>query len=407
MKNIDDNPTRKPNHVRVYVDTQTAIEAGFATSGTVSVTLTDEWLQTLTEEERKLVAEAVAKRETLGKGRNYPVPEFKHWTDPHVGTKHLRCEDPPLVCADLDAVLAVVQHRLAHQGQIVRDQLAAKGQLYLDVRNAAAELVDEYYGITRNPVHGNLHFASTLKVDPRLESFIELLPKVALPESDDGTKNDTDLLRELCAYKHSATEEIARLQAEAKEQERHREAIKQAGVEREAEAEERRQKALDDAVARWGNANQQERHEGGYLPRDEALNLIRDYVWADAFRDIMRYQKLEPSDLEGAHNPDNPDEYDDCYVTASPPSTYSSDDLVQLTADQWDQIEVMRARCKQHTPLEQAQVLPRVHTAECDECGATVDRPSVLVRLVWHGWKLSREFMLPTEKGLWALDHKG
>ena len=137
-----------------------------------------------------------------------------------------------------------------------------------------------------------------------------------------------------------------------------------------------RDAAISAAVAEWGTESQRARRGEGLLPDAEVLDMVRESLFGAI--DVLRYGRLDEADVEHTDECAGPD------VEFSAPNASSLDDRQYATL----------GRIRAAAP-EGATVTPRVHRGHCDECyGTTESKTSALVRLDWHGFRLSREYAL-------------
>ena len=374
--------------IKIYIDPTAAILAGNPTSGTVEVPLTADYLASLNTEQRELLAKLIRRDDTLGRSWNRRVPAYKPYTDHDSHTRQETEVDLPQAEATLEAVTEVLNVRLT----TLQQEPAEERQRAIDCLDHIEETLEKYEG-----GDGDLT-ASTWAGGTRTWTVVAKLTRLALHAGhlltdDVATVAATSALHALC--KRAETEAGM---LNAKEAERLTQAVaREVQKDKEAEeAKEQKRLAYATAIHQWGTESQQERYAVEVLEEAEGLDLIRDHVWSDALASFARYQRLEVSDLD-----DNDAHEEDCSITYYDSPTkaevdFDVDGQSYLTDEQWEVYKAMGEAKRAHELLAKATLEPRLHTVTCESCGGSYGRPSVMVRVDWHGHRFSREYALPT-----------
>jgi hypothetical protein len=345
--------------IRIHVPFATALRHGFAESGYFILEPTEQELRTLTVEERQLLAEAP---------RNDNDTAITVYLD---GFGDSASADfsavRPLLAAGALKRDAEVAERAAEEARKVEkaaQEHAARAaqvkalvdQVRTDVR---AVVIKTYRASDRHVTTGS---EVGLTADKTIRW--EYVPDHLAP----GDQDVLDLIK---------TEFHRRLiEKEAAEK------AAQEKAEREQREDEQQQQARDKAfICQFGSAEQIERHNEGFLPEVEFLDLVRDKLFECFSVDssIRRFVRLTQGDVEHTH--------ECCEAKA----TFDSDEATELESAAFAKLKHIRAVAQ---PIENVTVKAVQHTAMCDECGEMTERHSALVTVTWNHRKFSREYAL-------------
>jgi hypothetical protein len=170
---------------------------------------------------------------------------------------------------------------------------------------------------------------------------------------------------------------------------RHDEAKKAAKAAAEA-AERRAAEALTECIMRHGTPSQQERHRRGVLPREEALGLYRDRLFAD-LDSFPRYERLTIKDVAAAVNDDDGD---DEYPGYKPEGDFNAWTAEELSEDEFATMQQIERVVTERLPTG-TTVEARLHAGGYKGADDwAVYRKSVLVT-VNGPVKVSREYACP------------
>lgn len=327
--------------VKVVISPEVAILNGSSKSGTIPVQLTDEFIAELNEEERELLIVLV-----------------KHSTDWSLYNKNgMSVAHEPIARADLPSLKAYIQYCIA-----VRE--AANEKLEADAARHRAQQQES----------NEQRILAWIAQEPS-ENLSKYRPiAVMLP-----TLHDVPLGAELKMAYHEHRAKLQEL-ADKREADLRREAA-------ELEATERRESAEQLAnikawIAKHGSDSMNARAVEGLLPEKELLHEVREWLFAPLV-DFPRYERLDDGDARHA---------DDCYTGA--PLAYKTADADELTAAEYERLKALREAAKRLA--EPAEVQAREHRVMCrhQACPAETMRRSVLVKVDWNGYPLSREYAL-------------
>jgi len=126
-----------------------------------------------------------------------------------------------------------------------------------------------------------------------------------------------------------------------------------------------------------GTKSQKERLAAGLLPESEIVDAIRSATYAPLDK-FPRFKKLKTTDV---CNDDSG--WGDHEVN------FSVEDANSLTADEFVVLKNL-----QNVAPKNSVITPRIHTAECSDCGNTVTRLGFMVKIQVGELSFSREYGL-------------
>lgn len=132
-------------------------------------------------------------------------------------------------------------------------------------------------------------------------------------------------------------------------------------------------------VSKYGTDDMKERFEAGVLPEDELFDVVRDHLYAP-LNDFPRYQKMKKSDICEA----------DEYEYESHRVSYKTEDLTEMTADQFAMMKKIKAAAQEGAVIE-----ARKHVGVCADCGndeGYLKRVGFMVRVTVGEFEFSREY---------------
>lgn len=219
------------------------------------------------------------------------------------------------------------------------------------------------------------------RIQNEMRAAAEKLLNRPAEEFIEHTDIGVTMTQELYAHRHNPllAELVAEVDAEIKRQHAANEARKREEAEVARRAEEKKAVQRKQAIHKWvkehGTDSQKDRLKEGVLPDDEVLKDIRDDLFGD-LAEFDRYARLKAEDVCACDCVDNVD-----FVT---------DNIVELSADQYDQFSVIRSNAP-----DSAKVEAKRHHGSCPNCTCDqVTRYSALVTVEWNGYTLSREYAL-------------
>jgi hypothetical protein len=346
--------------IKIYVPFETAVCHGFVESGYFILEPTEQELRTLTVEERQLLAEAPQNHDD--KAITAYLEGFGHST-----TADFSAVKPLLAAFKLqkEAEKVAREAKIAQEVEATEKENALRAQL---VKALVDQVRTDVRAVVIKPYwesDADLNSSSKVGVTSDRMIYWGDMPNHLAP----GDQNVLDLIR--AEFHRRRAEKAAQEKAQREQQEK---------AAQEAKAQ---QEALDkEFIRRFGSAEQIERHNEGFLPEAEFLDLVRDKIFEVFTLDssIRRYVRLTQGDVEHTG---------ECYEGRA---AFDSNEATQLSSATFAKLKHIRALAR---PIENVTVKAVLHTAECDGCSAkTVERLSAKVTIVWNGRKLSREYAL-------------
>ncbi len=353
----------------LYISPSAAVRAGKAKFGSVRLDLSEGDLAELTTEERAELAKCV----WLGK-------ESKSNGGSPLG---YAAGDPDIATADMSAVRAVLQARIAAAQKAEQDRKEKTEKR----RQVTLEVLQHRKTYDRDA--NNRAFAGYSKGELKtgtsaglqsLDHEVYRCYNARIPawpyDSDSEITSSVEAKvwgAELDALNKDAIGEAITKAVEAAKK-------KKAEAEADLEWEKLFREACDAFVAQHGSDSQRERLEAGMLPEDELLDMIRAYLFPVMPRSYGRYAKRDASDIE--HD-------EDCSVSQYGEGSvrFVVFDAPQTDSGTWSRYKTLRGYVG-----KDAEVTLRVHVGTCNECGAENSWNSARVAYTWHGREFVREY---------------
>src|SRR5262249_22684500 len=151
---------------------------------------------------------------------------------------------------------------------------------------------------------------------------------------------------------------------------------------------------LESEAVKLGTKNQRERWADKLLPEDELKALARHELFklfALDHKDIKRWIKIRSCDLP----------HEDACQASESQVDYSTPPPTGLDHDSYERLKAIRAiadAASKHEWLVRSeavmQVETRLHRGQCQVCKAWFSAPTALVKVMWAGRPLSREYEL-------------
>jgi len=326
-------------YVKVNVSAADAIRRNSTTHGPQDLELTQEWLESLTEQERAVLADELPGVD--GRARYFAGG---HGSSLYVPT------------ADLEAVRAVIQATLAKRAEQKVDAAAYRQK---QTERAVTGLRERRVRKGQQYVQAVGGYVNNL-VNPDMD--VAYLPEECAAEYAAWTA-------ELEAQNQATIQAVIDQHAERERKRAEEEAAKK-------ESERLYAEACEALVREIGTESQLGRLELGRLPAAEINTIVHDHVFA-AMGDQARwprYDRLQAQDI---------DHDEDC---CDHRSVFEAEYCDEWTAA--DYAAVSRAE----KLMPDAQIAVRVHKGQCEECDAQIERKSLQVTQAWHGRNLTREY---------------
>jgi hypothetical protein len=331
------------------IDAAAAVRAGKTRSGILPIELSDEWLTSLTDRERQVLAKYPTLGDATRPERNAVHGLVEPTTDALLAKIRADVEREDKEQALKAAAAAAKREKTL---QVLATRAASSGREYVYACvNASGEIVPGRNG-------SRTESESWYKLEPPTWDLDEDV--MASPEWRAWGR---DLQAQNEAASKLATERAMQKVRDslAKEEQ----VLKQSRLFEEASAE---------LVRLHGTQSQVERLEAGFLPESEIEVIVRDYLFAP-FQEIPRYVRIRGSDIP-------------CTCSYEAVEKFDAREVDDLPAEVWEAYKALAGM------VESAWVLPRVHRGWCQNCGEMVKRYSAKVSLTWHGRQFSREYAL-------------
>lgn len=393
--------------VWIYINAKAAILAGKAVSGVRSITLTDDQIGSLNNEERHALAQVPH--------LDHPTEPDQKWIKVFGNDDGIEFAEPTF--AELRRGLNVtIDKKLAAEAE-KQERRRKEAEKTIARLEDAAKTGASLYGHDRDASKTRFvacdanAYAWPDDLVPAAHAALDAYEQARVKrEEERRSLREAELLKSIDTARASgdlstlfydgslpsaefSEETNAKVEAFNAWVISERGALKQARLNEEA----KRRDAKATAIRAWGTPDQVERYEAGVLPDEEALALIRDRVFAP-LSSFPRYQTIDKADVRKASYANRDEE------TLGTTIDFEAEDTAEFSARRWAAFKAIKLAAETCTKLntfeaaETVQLVGRVHRGGFEEASAwLIERYSAKVTIVWQGWKFSREYALPDD----------